>query len=99
MLSSLYQFIPHERELVEEMLRRARRRVLVSEPVHNWATSDSRVLRRVARAMTHVNGQVFEQRFDEERLRRVFGGIEGVETEFVRRPRQLICVATARSAS
>ena len=50
MLSSLYQFIPHERLLVEEMLRRARRRVIVSEPVHNWATSDSRVLRRVARA-------------------------------------------------
>jgi SAM-dependent methyltransferase len=98
MLSSLYQFIPHERLLVEEMLRRARCGVIVSEPVHNWATSDSRVLRRVARTMTHVNGQFFEQRFDEERLRRLFGGLEGVETDFVRRPRQLICIAS-RDAS
>src|SRR5215218_9624621 len=40
-LSSLYQFIPDERRLVEGMLRHARRKVIVSEPVKNWTTSDS----------------------------------------------------------
>ena len=52
---------------------------------------------RVARALTHVNGRVFEERFDEDRLRGLFGELEA-QTEFVRRPRQLICIATGRSA-
>src|SRR5215204_3340727 len=99
MLSSLYQFIPEERSLLDEMLRHARRTIIVSEPVRNWATSDSALLRRVARTVTHVNGEVFERRLDEERLRELFAGLAGVDTEFVRRPRQLICVATARAAT
>jgi SAM-dependent methyltransferase len=93
-LSSLYQFIPNERLLVAEMLRRARRKVIVSEPVRNWTTSDSALLRRVARTLTHVNGRSFDQRLDEQALRSLFAGTDGVETEFVRRPRQLICIAT-----
>ena len=93
-LSSLYQFIPNERVLVEEMLRRARRKAIVSEPVKNWTTSESALLRRAARALTHVDGRVFEERFDEQSLRNVFEGLSGVGVEFVRRPRQLICVAT-----
>ena len=92
-LSSLYQFIPNERVLIEEMIRHARRKAIVSEPVKNWTTSESALLRRLGRALTHVNGEVFEQRFDEESLRSAFDGLVGVRTEFVRRPRQLVCVA------
>src|SRR5215204_1239775 len=65
-LSSLYQFIPDERTLIEELVDHARRKAIVSEPVKNWTTSESALLRRVARALTHVRGEVFEQRFDEE---------------------------------
>jgi SAM-dependent methyltransferase len=93
-LSSLYQFIPDERRLLEAMLRSARRKVIVSEPVRNWTTSRSALLRRIARALTHVEGRVFDQRLDEQTLRALAGSFDGVDTEVVRRPRQLVCILT-----
>lgn len=81
MLSSLYQFIPNEHSLFEQMLRSAARLVIVSEPVRNWTTSGSRLLKRVALAATRVNGDMFERRHDETSLRTLISGIDSAAVE------------------
>jgi len=71
LLASLYQFMPDERRLVEHMLRSARELVVIAEPVRNWATSGSTLLRAVARRATQVNGRTFEHRLSEADLDRL----------------------------
>jgi trans-aconitate methyltransferase len=70
-LSSLYQFIPRHDELFERMLASARVLVVISEPVENWATGGSRLLRLLARRLTRVDGRTFEERHTEESLRKL----------------------------
>jgi trans-aconitate methyltransferase len=65
MLSSLYQFIPDERAFVGRLLAAARELVVLAEPIRNWATSDSRALRAMARRLTRVDGRAFESRLGE----------------------------------
>src|SRR5215213_536353 len=40
--SSLYQFVDRDRELLQNLLEMARRTLIVSEPVENWAASERR---------------------------------------------------------
>ncbi|HLY36928.1 MAG TPA: class I SAM-dependent methyltransferase [Candidatus Binatia bacterium] len=97
MLSSFYQFIPNERPLFERMLQRARRLVVVSEPIRNWATSGSRVLQRVALAVTRVDGRTFERRHDEVSLRALVGGLDPAAVEIEPLGREtLLLVRTER---
>src|SRR5262249_4897804 len=74
LLSSLYQFIPRERELFDRMVEKARTLVVVSEPIRNWSSSNSRLLRRLSRALTRVDGRTFEARNDERSLRALVDG-------------------------
>jgi trans-aconitate methyltransferase len=71
LLASLYQFVPDERRLLERMLHSARELVVVAEPVRNWATSGSALLRAVARRATQVNGRAFNHRLSEADLDRL----------------------------
>jgi SAM-dependent methyltransferase len=71
LLASLYQFVPDERRLLEQMLQSARELVVIAEPVRNWATSGSTFLRAVARRATQVNGRTFEHRLSEADLDRL----------------------------
>jgi trans-aconitate methyltransferase len=71
LLASLYQFVPDERKLLERMVQSARRLVVIAEPVRNWATSGSTLLRAVARRATQVNGRTFEHRLSEADLDRL----------------------------
>jgi trans-aconitate methyltransferase len=75
MLSSLYQFIPDERRLLERMASAARRRVIVSEPVRNWASGDSAMLRALALRLTQVDGRTFERRLTAHRLDELVDGL------------------------
>ena len=54
MLASLYQFIPFHKEIVDKLLRFARRKVLISEPVRNLADSSNPLLSFIARRATNA---------------------------------------------
>jgi trans-aconitate methyltransferase len=77
MLSSLYHFIPEERRMLERMLAAARKRVVVAEPVRNWATSGSRLLRAASRRLTRVDGRAYERRLDDASLERLADELGG----------------------
>jgi len=89
MLSSLYQFIPHDGSLVAEMLRKARKLAVVSEPIRNWASSDSATLRRASRLLTHVDGRVFDDRHSESTLQALLRNLSA-EARVVRLRRELV---------
>jgi hypothetical protein len=69
--SSLYQFIPHEAELLRRMIASARQLVIISEPVVNLATAGNSLLSRLAAHATAVNGQSFPRRHTLESLRQL----------------------------
>ena len=68
MLSSLYQFIPDEANMVGTMVSRARKRAIITEPVRNWATSSFPLLRTIAESLTRVNGRSFPERLSEQNM-------------------------------
>lgn len=67
--SSLYQFIPHERDLLREMYAKARRGILISEPVVN-VTQNGGWLGKLAEKWTSVGGKRFPARFSAETLQK-----------------------------
>jgi len=73
--SALYHFIDRDRELLRALMEKARRVVIVSEPVENWATSGSRILRSISRTLTRVEGEIFERRYTEHDLRMVITSV------------------------
>lgn len=52
MQSSLYQFMPDEKKLVERMISKSGRMVIITEPVKNLADSRNPIIRKVARWVT-----------------------------------------------
>lgn len=89
MLSSLYQFIPDDRALLETMRLRAHKLVIVSEPVRNWASSDSALLRWASHTLTHVDGRAFVKRHTEASLRSHLNDLRA-EARAERLPRELV---------
>lgn len=92
MLSSLYHFIPRERELFDRMVACARQMVVVSEPVTNWTTSGSPLRRRLARRLTQVNGRSFPERHSEQSLRALVEGLPDGAAEVERVGREVLLV-------
>jgi SAM-dependent methyltransferase len=70
MQGSLYHFLPDARPVLVKMLRAARLRVIVAEPVRNWATSRIPLAGRIARAATRVGDRGL--RFTEQSLDDLF---------------------------
>ena len=60
MMASLYQFIPRQEAFVESLLHRARRGLILCEPVSNLARSSNPFLRTAARCLTHPAVERFE---------------------------------------
>lgn len=73
MLGALYQFIPHERLVIDKLLQAARRIVILAEPIHNVAQSRILLFRRVGQWATRVGDNPCAQRFDEVTLRSLLG--------------------------
>ncbi len=69
MMGSLYQFIPHEKIILQKLIHAARRKAIITEPVRNLAQSRSFVLRGAARFLTGLGGHSFRERFTEDTLR------------------------------
>lgn len=68
MLGSLYQFIPHEKEIVVKLIGAAQKKVIVAEPVRNLAQSGNSVVRWIANRLTRVEHGEVPRRFDERSL-------------------------------
>lgn len=74
MIRSLYHFIPHETQVIDEMVRAATCRVVICEPVRNLSSSPNPFIRGLARRVSRVGKGSGEQRFSPERFRALLDG-------------------------
>lgn len=74
MQASLYHFLPDASPVVDRMLRAARRRVIIAEPIRNLTTSDSRFLSLLGRLFTNPGAGEHTLRFTETSLAEFFSG-------------------------
>ena len=72
MQSSLYHFLPDPSPVMDRMLRAARRQVIVSEPIRNLSSSDSRLVALVGKLLTDPGVGNHSQRFNEASLDQFF---------------------------
>lgn len=72
MQASLYHFLPAAEEIVDRMIEAALKQVIIAEPVRNLATSRSRLLRFLGRALTNPGSGEQPDRFTEASLDRFF---------------------------
>lgn len=72
MQASLYQFIPNHHALLQKLLRTARRRVIVTEPVKNWAASSRQWIRQASQWWTNPGTGPAPHRFTREELEQLF---------------------------
>jgi SAM-dependent methyltransferase len=72
MQASLYHFLPDPSPIMDRMLRAARRQVIVSEPVRNLSSSNSRLLALVGKLLTDPGVGNHSQRFNEAGLDQFF---------------------------
>lgn len=85
--SSLYHFMPHERELINRMLASAGEMIIIAEPISNMTTGGSSFFSRLARWMTKVDGQEFVSRHSKNSFEKLVDdlGVPGtVKTEMER---------------
>lgn len=94
--SALYHFIPNDRALVEAMLKRARKKVIISEAVDNFNLADKSFSARFGRWVTRVNGESFYHRFTESSLLDLVSNIPGVTMKKMRVARELVVVLEKR---
>ncbi len=69
MMGSLYQFIPRHTGILDKLIRAARRRVIVNEPVMNLAQSPHAWIRRAAWLLSDAGRESSRHRFTEGELR------------------------------
>jgi SAM-dependent methyltransferase len=72
MQASLYHFLPDPSPVMDRMLRAAKRQVIISEPIRNLASSDSRLLALVGKLLTDPGVGNHSQRFNEASLDQFF---------------------------
>ncbi len=75
--SSLYQFMPDEKLLVERMIAKARLRVVISEPIRNLSDSGNPVFRMLARWLTSANMKSPVSRHTMESIRSLAAALPG----------------------
>jgi SAM-dependent methyltransferase len=68
MQASLYHFLPDASPVVDRMLKAARRRVIIAEPIRNLVTSNSRLLSLLGRLSTNPGVGEHNLRFTEASL-------------------------------
>lgn len=75
--SSLYQFMPNEKALLEKMISKARRKVIIAEPVINLAQSRYRAVRMLARLIEGTRSSGSAGRLTIESLEALASGLPG----------------------
>ncbi|HWN97843.1 MAG TPA: methionine biosynthesis protein MetW [Blastocatellia bacterium] len=72
MQASLYHFLPDPSPIVDRMLSAARKQVIITEPIRNLSSSNSRLLARVGKFLTDPGTGNHLQRFNEASLDHFF---------------------------
>jgi len=72
MQASLYHFLPDPSNIVDRMLRAARRQVIIAEPIRNLADSNSRLVAAIGRWFTNPGTGEPHLRFNEASLAKFF---------------------------
>jgi hypothetical protein len=70
-MASLYHFIPKEKEILHKLVRSARQKLIISEPISNLSSSHFGIIARISNLLTtpfEDTGQYVGERFDEERI-------------------------------
>ncbi len=86
MQSSLYQFIPRQRDIVEKLLCSSRKKVIISEPVRNLSASNISLLAKFSRYMTRpkYGGETYlGKRFNKTGLTELFNSYAEFEEAFL----------------
>lgn len=76
MHASLYHFLPDSDRIFRKMLKAANEYVIISEPIRNLASRDSKLLRFIVAHMTNPGYGQQADRFDEESLDRFFSSYQ-----------------------
>ena len=95
MMGSLYQFLPDARTVLDRMVAAARRRVILTEPVHNRSQGGG-LSAWVAGYLTETEDNRGE-RFDEERLRALMDGHTILHWERVAGGREVLAVVEGKA--
>ncbi|PIQ83424.1 MAG: hypothetical protein COV75_07580 [Candidatus Omnitrophica bacterium CG11_big_fil_rev_8_21_14_0_20_63_9] len=72
MQASLYQFIPDHHAMMQRLLRAARQRVIIAEPINNWSSSSSGWRRRLSQRWTNPGTGPVPHRFGRADLEQLF---------------------------
>ena len=67
-LGSLYQFIPNHEKIINKAFRKARRRVIISEPVVNLSQSKNHFVSTIARCFTSPGVDSSSERFNRDSI-------------------------------
>jgi SAM-dependent methyltransferase len=81
MQSSLYHFLPNPSRVIDRMLQAAQKRVIISEPIRNLTTSNSRLLSLLGRLFTDPGVGEHSLRFTEASLADFFAGYASLVSE------------------
>ena len=83
--NSLYQFFPHHIKLIHKALKSAQKKLIISEPVINLASSKNRIISFIAKRVTKVGEDSSVKRFNREEMEEIFKQFHAEKIEFLGR--------------
>ena len=81
--NSLYQFYPHHTKLIQKALESAQKKLIISEPVINLASSENKVISFIARKVTRVGEDSSSKRFNRGEMEEIFRTLHADKIEFL----------------
>jgi len=81
--NSLYQFYPHHEKLIYKALESAQKKLIISEPVINLASSKNRSISFIAKWITRVGNNSSSKRFNRKEMEEVFNKFHAERIEFL----------------
>ena len=83
--NSLYQFYPQHEALLARALESAAEKLIISEPVVNFASSSNPVVAALAKRLTSIGGSVSTKRFSRSEMEEIFQRFKARKVEFLGR--------------
>ena len=83
--NSLYQFYPHHIKLIRKALQSTQKKLIISEPVINLASSKNRIISFIAKRVTKVGENSSVKRFNREEMEEIFKQFHAEKIEFLGR--------------
>jgi trans-aconitate methyltransferase len=83
--NSLYQFYPQHIKIIHKALKSAQKKLIISEPIINLASSNNRIISFVAKRVTRVRENSSAKRFNREEMNNIFKQFNAERIEFLGR--------------